>query len=981
MGDPSNTILSQNTRFDRISRLIENANEKSNLKEKNQLYSENLSSNYSNRNMNKNEKNKDYPVLQSFQTLDINALTQGFQKEEINEEGKLVLYITEKQLLQLLNQRAIIVPNKQEILESSLFREKKFSLIDETIGNRFGRKTPIKEVELVVDQENIKRVYSNEKLSNQSQPLTSYFKQNENYKPSLMSRNKESHNNDIKNKNEKNSYDSFDSFDVSIHKGPNISQSDQSFEKTTTKINPYTKYNQKSGSFFSVTEKSQDDYVYAEVNEYINESIRTNDVYENHLTDKENKKLSQAHRRSTEANEKIETYDINETYYDDTLNLRKLNSNKSNMSKGDSVEIIDSFDNNKYKIAFLDEKSHSQDVNRQSQEMDGTISPNKSSESFDIRTILKKDEKMNNGQHHLQRHEQYDLFSQNNDANNKLNYGFDNITEAQKVSKYHEYLNETNTFLSKLESEIKSELHSTYEERLVSQLIDNNATSDDDKNPKTKCSIDDFDATKETSTSRYEETLVLTQLDDFFTKLLESQKQKRQQSQLSIPQGRKLQNIDETFDSIESFDIGKLRRDSLTENVTKNDKKEVVQPKSVYSYLYSNDTLENLPKKEVSSVKSSESFSKKSNGKYSYTSTIDPKTIRTNSNFKKPLQNEKSSKIESSEAIELDQKTCKELDELLGRLKKKYNKETKKLDRKNVSLSKDEISKLIKFFSKPIDPNDTLNSNALSSKFSSLNKKPSFMEKDSEMEALKKLDEFVSKTLSRNKEAARKIFSPKQAINSISSIDAIDDLIEKSKQILNNWNDNIKNSTAISSKKSTAVNSAAGLNKTKTTVNELPPKPKPTFNNKASNTTKPPPYVVRKKITYAYIDDYNPTTRVYELADYPDNANINTSKYQKAKDVFDSKKNVCNNRQFDPQIQNSFGKPSINQLDKFLSGVQNDMKNNIKKINPSVESTFKFQNKYNPAFAGNNSINEGRRVLVESEGYKKYIDGKHIILI
>jgi hypothetical protein len=1006
MGDPSrsNTVLSQNSRFDRISRLIENASEKNNLQEKNQFYSEQISS-YPNRNMNindcieqslRNDKNKDYPVLQSFQTLDINALTQGFQREELNEEGKLVLYITEKQLLQLLNQRAIIVPNKQEILESK-FKEKKFSLIDETVGHRFGRKTPIKEVELVVDQENIKRVYSKEINSNDSKSVTYCFKSNDNYKPSSMTY---TDNNSNTNKNNNNNYDSLDSFDISMHKGSNLTQLDQSFEKTTSKITPYTKYNRKSGSYFSITDKNPDDYLYAQVNEYVNESMRTSCLYENDLTDKdEAKKMANDEEiqiishQSTVANEKIDTYDINETYYDDTLNLRKMNNSK--MSKGDSVEVFESFDNNKnkYKIAFLDDKSHSQDVNRQSQEMDGTISPNKSSDAFDFRNILKKEANLNelikknnndfrSMEQHLQQHEQYDLFSQNKNGISNLDYGFDNITEVQKVSKYHEYLNDTNGYVSKVESEFKSEFHSAYEDKLANKkMIDNSTKIEDERNLKSKLSIDEFDVTKETSTSKNEEALVLSQLDEFFTKLLESQYQKK----TSSPQGKKLSFIDESFDSIESFDIGKLRRDSLTENLVNNEKNEPANPtKPVYGNLYSNDNTENSAKKGPCSVKSTESFSKKSNGKFSYTSTIDPKTIRTNSNFKKQLQSshssrdqqksqntaEKTSKLESSEAIELDQKTCKELDELLTKLKKTYNKQTKRVDRKNVSLSKDEISKLIKFFSRPFDPNDTLNSNTLS-KFSSLNKRPSFMEKDSEIEALKKLDEFVCKTLSRNKEVANKLFSPKQAINSISSIDAIDDLIERSKQILNNWNDNIKNSTAISSKKSTAGNSSTGLNKTRVTINE-PIKQKVTFNNKSSNASKPP-CVLRKKITYAYIDDYNPTTRIYEVADFNNNTKINTSRYQNARDVLNPKTNVCNNGQFDPQIQNSLGKPTLPHLDKFLSGVQNDIKKNIKKINPSVESTFKFQNKYNPSFPGNK--NNAGRVLVESEGYNNYIDG------
>jgi hypothetical protein len=125
-----------------------------------------------------NKGDKKYPVLRSFETLDIEALTRGFESEEINEQGKLVLYITEKQLLQLLNQRAIIIPNKQEILASNELREKKLSLVDDNVGSRIGNESPIREVELVVDQQQDHNVEQNE-LTQEIVEIQTEFKEEE----------------------------------------------------------------------------------------------------------------------------------------------------------------------------------------------------------------------------------------------------------------------------------------------------------------------------------------------------------------------------------------------------------------------------------------------------------------------------------------------------------------------------------------------------------------------------------------------------------------------------------------------------------------------------------------------------------------------------------------------------------------------------------------------------------------------------------
>ena len=95
------------------------------------------------------------PVLRSFETVDFEALTKGFDPEEV-KEGKLVLYITEAQLLQLLKQRAIIVPDKTKLFQDTArdtSRTSRVSLVDEKIQDKLGRESPVNTVELVVDRE------------------------------------------------------------------------------------------------------------------------------------------------------------------------------------------------------------------------------------------------------------------------------------------------------------------------------------------------------------------------------------------------------------------------------------------------------------------------------------------------------------------------------------------------------------------------------------------------------------------------------------------------------------------------------------------------------------------------------------------------------------------------------------------------------------------------------------------------------------
>lgn len=116
--------------------------------------------------------------------------------------------------------------------------------------------------------------------------------------------------------------------------------------------------------------------------------------------------------------------------------------------------------------------------------------------------------------------------------------------------------------------------------------------------------------------------------------------------------------------------------------------------------------------------------------------------------------------------------------------------------------------------------------------------------------------------------------------------------------------------------------------------------------------------LVRKKITYSYLDNYRPTTRVYEVAGnvlYNDakgapttgvgasvststahtannnnNTNpINLNSIPHATDLFNTKNNHLNYlvKPFDAHIAESIGKPSHEQINKYLTVINTGVKN------------------------------------------------------
>lgn len=117
------TLEPENAKFGLIDKIVERAVNRPSLADKESYYSKQVPKagkltldevldQILRNNGNPNDPSSHHPGsigLRSLENVDLDALLRGFEAEEV-KEGKLVLYITEKQLLQLLKQRAVIVP-------------------------------------------------------------------------------------------------------------------------------------------------------------------------------------------------------------------------------------------------------------------------------------------------------------------------------------------------------------------------------------------------------------------------------------------------------------------------------------------------------------------------------------------------------------------------------------------------------------------------------------------------------------------------------------------------------------------------------------------------------------------------------------------------------------------------------------------------------------------------------------------------------
>jgi hypothetical protein len=104
---------------------------------------------------------------------------------------------------------------------------------------------------------------------------------------------------------------------------------------------------------------------------------------------------------------------------------------------------------------------------------------------------------------------------------------------------------------------------------------------------------------------------------------------------------------------------------------------------------------------------------------------------------------------------------------------------------------------------------------------------------------------------------------------------------------------------------------------------------------------------VKKKITYSYLDNYQPTTRVYEVAN---NTVFNEKNVAQTADLFNSK-NSLNYliKPFDTTIADSIGKPSHEQINKYLSVVNTGVKNSdLIQIHPLLNNKTEIKTKSGP---------------------------------
>lgn len=106
--------------------------------------------------------------------------------------------------------------------------------------------------------------------------------------------------------------------------------------------------------------------------------------------------------------------------------------------------------------------------------------------------------------------------------------------------------------------------------------------------------------------------------------------------------------------------------------------------------------------------------------------------------------------------------------------------------------------------------------------------------------------------------------------------------------------------------------------------------------------------IVKKTITYSYIDDYHPTTKVYEVLEPTAAEQASQNASTSVKDLFAPKSAQHNYlfKPFDPAIAESIGKPSTEQLNKFLSIHNTGLKSSgLVQIHPLINSKTDVRSK------------------------------------
>lgn len=155
--------------------------------------------------------------------------------------------------------------------------------------------------------------------------------------------------------------------------------------------------------------------------------------------------------------------------------------------------------------------------------------------------------------------------------------------------------------------------------------------------------------------------------------------------------------------------------------------------------------------------------------------------------------------------------------------------------------------------------------------------------------------------------------------------------------------------------------------------------------------------LVRKKITYSYLDNYRPSTRVYEVAGGSNGAYEPTAVKSGASakasttnitpgsnvahtvDLFNSKNQHLNYlvKPFDAQLADTLGKPSTEQVNKYLTVINTGVKNpDLIQIHPLLNNKTEIKTTSSSAPIEPNTTFPSLKepVLIDSDDYPKYIE-------
>ena len=273
-----------------------------------------------------------------------------------------------------------------------------------------------------------------------------------------------------------------------------------------------------------------------------------------------------------------------------------------------------------------------------------------------------------------------------------------------------------------------------------------------------------------------------------------------------------------------------------------------------------------------------------------------------------------------------DDDALKELDKFLQRLGSNMDKDKKSVDWPKLSdqYSKKEEKDKPDLMKKYV--NGLLDKNTKSGRDSP------------DTDKLKLLDNLINKLVNKPEAEAKQADGKQSSQSGLdkSKLDELDDMIKRLKDELKNWKP-VKKPDAI--KNSVIENDSSNNKIIIKTTRQLPSRVYTTCSDKESKQ------FVKKKIVYSYLDDYKPSTRVYEVMANGEKV-ANDANVPHTYDLFNSTNSLNYSlKPFDPAIADSFGKPSVDQINKYLSVVNTGVKNSdLIQIHPLLNSQTQIKN-------------------------------------